>query len=1064
MQIVFFVRSCCVMLACCFACVIYSHEIHAQKIKDGAGKQVSGVTPGYSEKLYSSVKWRCIGPSRGGRSTAVTGVPGKSNLFYFGSTGGGVWRSKDGGSNWENISDGFFGGSIGAVAVSEADNNVVFAGGGEQTIRGNVSSGYGLWKSEDGGATWKFSGLDQSRHISRIRIHPKNPDWVYVAVMGNAYKSNPERGVYRSKDGGATWQQVLKVNPDAGAADLAFDPFNPRILYATTWRFRRTPYSFSSGGEGSAIWKSTDGGDTWKNISENEGLPKGTLGIIGVAPSPAKPDRIWAMVEAKDGGLFRSDDGGKTWNKLNDDRSLRQRAWYYTRIYAHPTNPDVVYVLNVEFHKSQDGGKTFTTINTPHGDHHDLWIAPEDPDRMIIADDGGAQVTYDGGTKWSTYHNQPTAQFYRVITDNAFPYRIYAAQQDNSTIRIAHRSSGWYISERDWEETAGGESAHIAVDPLNNDVVYGGSYDGYLTRIDHKNRQERAINVWPDNPMGHGAIDFKYRFQWNFPIFFSPHNPKKLYACSNQLHVTYNEGQSWQTISHDLTRNDSTKLQSSGGPITQDNTSVEYYCTIFAAAESPAEEGVIWTGSDDGLIYVTRNGGKDWQNVTPKDMPEWTMINSIEPHPSQKGTVYVAGTRYKLGDFAPYLYKSKDYGKTWTKITTGIAPEDFTRVLRADPARNGLLYCGTEKGMYISFNDGANWQTFQLNLPIVPITDLAVKESNLIAATQGRSLWIIDDLTPLHQLTDEVAKSDFYLYRPMPTYRFGGIGSGEAEYSGENRRNGLMLYYYLKQKPDTATTVTLEFLEQDTIVIRKFSNKAKEKRDLLEPKDSCNLFVWDLNYPGAKRFDGMILWWAGVGGPTALPGDYKVRLTVNEKSQTQPFTILKDPRSPATQQQMKAQFDFVQAVTNKLTETHEAIIKIRDVRKQLNDYKERIKPDENMKDVVKMAAAIDSVMTKVEETLYQTKNRSGQDPLNFPLRLNNKLAHLNALTGIGDDAPTEQAIAVKEELTKDIDVQLAILKKVFETDVPAFNKLVKEKAADIIILKKEEPDGKKKEK
>lgn len=1008
----------------------------------------------YNQKLYSSLQWRSIGPARGGRSAAVTGVPGKPALYYFGATGGGVWRTKDGGNNWQNISDGYFGGSIGAVAVSEADPNVLYVGGGEKTIRGNVSSGYGIWKSEDAGASWKPSGLTQSRHISRIRIHPKNPDLAYAAVMGDAYKSHPERGVYRTKDGGKTWQPILQVNADVGAVDLILDPANPRIMYATTWRFRRTPHSFLSGGEGSGIWKSTDGGDTWKNLSENNGFPKAPLGIIGVAVSPANPQRVWAMTEAKEGGLFRSDDGGKTWKKMNDDRSLRQRAWYYTRVYAHPKNPDVVYVLNVGFHKSQDGGKTFTSIDTPHGDHHDLWIAPDDPDRMIIADDGGAQVSFDGGIKWSTYLNQPTAQFYRVTTDTHFPYRIYAAQQDNSTIRIPHRTAGWFITDRDWEETAGGESAHIAPDPLNPDVVYAGSYDGYLTRLDHQTRQERAINVWPDNPMGHGAEGMKYRFQWNFPIFFSPHNPKKLYTCSNHLHVTYNEGQSWEIISPDLTRNDPAKLGASGGPITKDNTSVEYYCTIFAAAESPLEKDLIWTGSDDGLVHLTQNGGKDWQNVTPKNLPEWAMINSIEPHPHQKGSMYFAATRYKMGDYAPYLYKTNDYGKTWTKITKGIPDEHFTRVLRADPARPGLLYCGTETGMYISFDDGANWQPFQLNLPIVPITDLAVRDNNLIAATQGRSLWIIDDLTPLHQLSKEVANADFYLYQPMPTYRFTGVGTGEGNYSGENRQNGVMIHYYLKNKPDSAANISLEILENDTLVIRKFSNKAKENRDKINPKDSANLFIWNMKYPSAKGFDGMILWWANLSGPTALPGKYKVRLTVNDKAQTQDFVILKDPRSTASPDDMQQQFTFVKEVCDKLTQVHQTIATIRDVRKQLSDYKERIKPDDKLKDLLAQANTIDSLMTTVEETLYQTKNRSGQDPLNFPIRLNNKLAHLNALM-YADYPPTNQAIAVKNELTQAIDAQLAIAKTIFEQQIPQFNQMVRDKAVDALQIKKE---------
>jgi photosystem II stability/assembly factor-like uncharacterized protein len=696
-----------------------------------------------------------LGPFRGGRSAAVTGVPGKPNLFYFGATGGGVWETKDGGRTWKNLSDGFFGGSIGSIVVSESDSNVIYVGGGETTVRGNVSSGYGIWKTEDAGKTWKHAGLEKSRHIPRIVVHPKDYNVVYAAVLGNIYKPTNDRGVYKSSDGGLTWDKILFANENAGAVDLIMDPNNPRILYASTWNVRRTPYSLSSGGEGSALWKSTDSGASWKEISNNKGFPSDTLGIIGVTVSPANSDRVWAIVENKEkGGVYRSEDGGETWKQINSERKLRQRAWYYTRIYADSEDEDVVYVLNVRYHKSKDGGKTYETYNAPHGDHHDLWIAPENSKRMIMGDDGGAQVTFDGGETWSTYHNQPTAQFYRVTTDNSFPYRIYAAQQDNSTIRIAHRNESRSIDEDDWEDTAGGESAHIAVDPENNDIVYGGSYDGFLTRYNHQKETIRSVSVWPDNPMGHGAEEMKYRFQWNFPIFFSPHDPNKLYTASNHLHASTNEGESWELLSPDLTRNDPSKLKSSGGPITQDNTSVEYYCTIFAAAESPVTQGLLWTGSDDGLVHVSKDGGANWSNVTPKGMPEWMMINSVEPSVYDAGTCYIAGTRYKLGDFTPYLYKTTDYGKTWTKITNGIASEHFTRVLREDPKQKGLLYAGTETGMYVSFDDGNNWQPFQLNLPIVPITDLAVKDNNLIVATQGRSLWIMDDLTVIHQVSE----------------------------------------------------------------------------------------------------------------------------------------------------------------------------------------------------------------------------------------------------------------------------------------------------------------------
>ncbi len=1043
-----FVVCICSFLTFCF------FEASAQR------KQQSTPTVSFDTALYSGLEWRSIGPFRGGRSCAVTGVPGKPNLFYFGATGGGVWKTEDAGRTWENISDGYFGGSIGAVAVSEYDNNVIYVGGGEKTVRGNVSFGYGMWKSLDAGKTWEQIGLEKSRHIGRVRIHPKNPDLVYAAVMGNLFAPTEERGVYRSKDGGKTWEKVLYVNPDAGAVDLVLDPNNPRIMFASLWNVRRTPYSLSSGGEGSGLWKSTDGGDTWKNISENEGLPKGTLGIIGVTVSPVNSERVWAIIEAEDGGVFRSDDAGKTWQKTNDDRSLRQRAWYYSRIYADTQNEDKVYVMNVSYGVSQDGGKTFELKNAPHGDHHDLWIAPEDNQRLVIADDGGAQVSMDGGESWTTYHNQPTAQFYRVTTDDHFPYRIYGAQQDNSTVRILHRTDGGGIAEDDWEATAGGESAHIAIDPENNDIVYGGSYGGYLSRVNHETNQNRIINVWPDNPMGYGAEGMKYRFQWNFPLFFSPHQADKLYAASNHLHVSYDEGQAWEVISPDLTRNDTSMLGPSGGPITKDNSGVEYYATIFAAVESPDEEGVIWTGSDDGLLHITRDGGENWENITPADMPEWMMINSIEVDPFVQGGAYVAGTRYKLGDFQPYVYKTKDYGKTWTKITNGIAPEHFTRVVRADPKRQGLLYCGTETEMYISFDDGASWQTFQNNLPIVPITDLAIKHDNLIAATQGRSFWLIDDLTPLHQLDQAVAQSDFHLFTPMSAYRMPGGGGAESLLVGENHPGGVMLYYYLKDEPDTTLKASLKIMEEDGTLIKEFSTTLDEKNEdptqaKLELKQGFNRFVWNMRYPDAETFEGMILWGGGTAGPLAVPGQYKASLTVNGEDKGVNFEILPDPRSSSTLADYQAQFDFLLSLRDKLTETHRAIRQIRDIRKQVNAVAEKVKDEESMQEISDKAKAIDKKITKVEKALYQTNNKSRQDPLNYPIKLNNKLANVGSQVGSGNFKPTKQAIDFKKEVTDKIDGQLNQFKQILQTDIPEFNRLVQEKGVNAVSMEKE---------
>lgn len=1008
----------------------------------------SSLAQDYDPALYDALTYREIGPFRGGRSAAVTGVPGKPNLFYFGATGGGIWKTEDGGRHWQNISDGYFGGSVGSIAVAKSDPNVLYAGGGEQTVRGNVSSGFGLWKSEDAGKTWSFSGLPKSRHIPRIVVDPNDHQVVYAAVLGDLYKPTVERGVYKSTDGGKQWVKVLFANENAGATDLIIDPNNPRVLYASTWNVRRTPYSLSSGGPGSALWKSTDYGATWTEISTNDGFPEGTLGIIGITVSPVDSERLWAMVEHKEkGGVYRSDDGGQSWRRLNQDRSLRQRAWYYTRIFADTKDAETVYVLNVRYHKSTDGGKTFSSSNAPHGDHHDLWIAPEDPHRMIMGDDGGAQVTYDGGETWSTYRNQPTAQFYRVTTDDAFPYRIYAAQQDNSTIRIRHRTESGSISEDDWEATAGGESAHIAIDPNDNDIVYGGSYDGFLTRYNHKKNTIRSVSVWPDNPMGHGAEDFKYRFQWNFPIFFSPHNPKKLYAASNHLHASTDQGASWQLLSPDLTRNDPSKLGSSGGPITQDNTSVEYYCTIFAAAESPLVEGLLYTGSDDGLVHVSKDGGKSWANITPKDWPDWMMVNSIEPSRHKPGTCYVAGTRYKSGDYTPYLYKTDDYGASWKRITKGIQSEHFTRVLREDLTQPGLLYAGTESGMYVSFNDGAQWQSFQLNLPQVPITDLALKNNDLIVATQGRSLWMIDDLSVLHQLEHAKNKKNF-LFQPKDAYRMGGRARKGSLTSGTNHPSGVMVYYTLENPEDSE--VSLSFLTLNNDTIKRFSTS--DKKNKLKAEKGNNLLVWDLQGEGAERLDGMILWWASTAAPKAVPGTYKVVLSVDNQVMSQNFNVVADPNSETDRAGMQRQFKFITSVNATVDKAHKRIKKIREINGQLKAFKTRYGDAEALTDLIEQADTLMKSFSSIEEALYQTQNRSGQDPLNFPIRLTNKLAHLNALVGMDDFPPTQQDVAVKNELTAAIEKELSRFDELVSQQVTSFNTAFRDLKLDYLFV------------
>ncbi len=1007
--------------------------------------------------LFNGLDYRNIGPFRGGRSCAVAGDPSNRSLFYFGATGGGVWKSENAGTTWKNISDKFFGGSIGAIAVSAWDPNVIYVGTGEETVRGNVSSGNGMWKSDDAGKTWKHVGLEDSRHITRIVIDPKNPDLVYAACLGHLWGHSSERGVYRSKDGGKTWQRILFANDQAGAIDLTMDPTNPRVLFASTWRVIRTPYSLESGGEGSALWKSTDGGDTWKNISNNKGMPKGTVGIIGVTVSKADPQRIYAIVEANEGGVFRSDDGGETWIKINEDRNLRQRAWYYSRIYADPKDKDKVYVLNVGFWRSKDGGKSFEVIGTPHGDHHDLWINPDNTEIMIIGDDGGAQITVDGGKSWSTYYNQPTAQFYRVTTDDYFPYRIYGAQQDNSTVRILHRTDEGSISEKDWEPTAGFESGWVAPDPKDNDIVYGGNYGGFIGMLNHRTSERRVVNVWPDSPIGHGDKDMKYRFQWNFPLVYSKHHPNTLYAAGNVLFKTTNGGQTWQAISGDLTRNDTTKQQSTGGPITKDNTGVEYYCTIFTLAESPLKEGIIWTGSDDGLIYVTTNGGKNWQNVTPPKnlLPEWAQINSIEANPFNESGLYVAATHYKSDDYKPYLLKTNDFGKTWKKIVNGISDKHFTRVIRADYKRKGLLFAGTEEGMYVSFNDGENWQTFQQNLPIVPITDLAIKNEDLIVATQGRSFWIMDDFSPLRQLNSAIDNKNFWLYQPRPTYRMGGSSFRDGLTSGKNLQSGVILDYYFKEMPDSGS-VELKICESDGKLIKSYKPKAKERNEKLPIKKGLNRFTWNMRYPDAEKFDGIILWGSeGLTGPPAVPGDYKAVLINGKDSVIVPFTIVKDPRSSSSQQDLKEQFDFTISVRDKLTETHRAIKQIRNIRKQLKDINERTKDLKNTVEVKKISDEIDRKITSIEETLYQTKNKSPQDPLNYPIRLNDKLAGLSANVKAGSFKPTDQAVAVKNELVGKIDAELNKMKDVIDNDIPKFNKLVEDVKVPAVILMKE---------
>lgn len=1038
-----------------------------------------------SQDPLQALRYRLIGPFRGGRVTAVAGVASQPYVYYFGVTGGGVWKTRDGGANWEPVSDKFFKtGSVGAIAVADSDPNVIYVGMGESPIRGNVSHGDGVYKSIDAGKTWRHTGLEATQQIARVRVHPKNPDLVFVAALGHTFGANKERGVYRSRDGGKTWQQILYRSDKAGAIDLTFDPTNANILYAGFWEAGRTPYSLTSGGEGGGLFKSIDGGDTWTELTRNPGLPKGLIGKVGVTVSPVNSERVWAIIEAEDGGVFRSDNAGETWTRTSDNRNLRQRAWYYTRIYADTQSADTVYVLNVGFHKSTDGGKTFATVGTPHSDNHDLWIAPNDANRMIEGNDGGANVTFNAGQTW-TEQDQATAQFYRVMTDDDFPYHIYGAQQDNSTVKIAARSDDFAITERDWYDVGGGESGWIAPLPSNSEIVFAGSYGGLITRYDHRTGQTRNVTVYPDNPMGYGAEGMKYRFQWNFPILFSPHDKSAngtLYAAGNVLFRSTNQGQSWEAISPDLTRNEPEKQKSSGGAITKDNTSVEYYNTIFTVAESPVQAGVIWTGSDDGLVYVTRDAGKNWGRVTPKDAPEYMQINSIEASPFEAGAAYIAATRYKADDHKPYLYKTTDYGKTWTQITNGIADNAFTRVVRCDPVRRGLLYAGTETGMYVSFDDGANWRSLQLNLPVVPITDLAVhkRERDLIVATQGRSFYVLDDLNIVEQMSPEAMQKEAHLFTPEDAYRTGG-GSGTplpaTATVGANPAGGVVVQYFLRDKIDGKTTeIALEFLDAGGKLIKRFTSRAtstdaargntasstggegegqRASREAQPPTaQGLNRFVWDMRHEDASTFPGIVLWAGSTRGPRVVPGAYSVRLLVNNKPQTAAFNIKPDPRISTSSEDYAVQLDLLLKIRDKLTEMHDAISNIREIRKQLDGVTGRAASDTpNGKNIAEAAKALNAKLTAVEEELYQTKLQSSQDPLNYPIKLNNKLAALAGVASSADAAPTQQSFAVYNDLTRRTDAQLALYQQAITRDLPEFNNLMRAANIPAIVVR-----------
>jgi photosystem II stability/assembly factor-like uncharacterized protein len=1051
-----------------------------------AGGSTSATT--YDSSSFAALRWREIGPFRGGRSVAVAGSAKRPNEYYFGTTGGGAFKTTDGGITWAPVTDKYFGGTIGAIGVSESNPDIVYVGGGEYPIRGNVSHGDGVWRTSDAGKTWTSLGLVETRQISRVRVNPTNPDIVYVGALGHVFGPNSERGVYKTTDGGKNWRRILYRNDSTGITDLVLDPNNPEIIYAAFWQAWRTPWQLVSGGAGSGIFKSTDGGEHWTELTRNPGLPQGVIGNIGLAVSPSNSNRVWAIIEADSGGVFRSTDGGATWTRTNSDRRLRQRAWYYTRIFADPKNDKSIYVLNTGMYRSTDDGKTFRPIPVPHGDNHDLWIASNDGDRMIEANDGGANVSFNGGKSW-TEQDQATAQFYHVVTTNHFPYRVCGAQQDNSTLCGPSRKSGG-IDIGDWYDVGGGESGYIAVRPDTPDIVFAGSYGGLLTRKDIKTGFERDVNPWPNNPMGHDAADAKYRFQWTYPIVISPHNPGRMYVGSSVIFQTDDEGQTFRPISPDLTRHEPRTLGASGGPITKDQTSVEYYATVFTIAESPRTAGVIWAGSDDGLVNVTRDGGKTWKNVTPPGLPEWARISMIDASNFGAGTAYVAANRYQLDDMKPYLYKTNDYGATWTLITNGIPATEFTRVLREDPERAGLLYAGTERGVWVSFDDGANWQSLRRNLPIVPIHDLAIKEGDLIAATHGRSFWILDDLSALRQLSPEIPRLPAHLFKPRKVYRAGfggggGNGAAGGHPTGANPAAGGVIYYSLAQPRQL---VTIDFLDPKGAVIRSFTSQQDptvaadsiradsirtarndslrragvapdttlraeaggeeappgEEGPVRRPppprvanKAGLNMFAWNLRYPDPSVFENMILWAGSISGPVVLPGTYSVRLHANGQTYTQPLTVVRDSRSTATNADLKEQFGFLMRIRDKTSQANDAVKTIRNVKAQLADRSKRMPADKSAA-FSRVVTDLSNRLSSIEGEIYQVRNQSSQDPLNYPIKLNNKIAALSGVVGGADAKPTSQSYTVFNDLSAQLDRQLSAMREVL-AGLPAIN-------------------------
>ena len=1027
-----------------------------------------------------TLRWRSIGPHRGGRVVAVAGDPEERQTFYFGACAGGVWKTTDGGTYWRNVSDGFFGTSaIGALAVADADPSVIYAGTGEACIRSNVSHGDGVYRSTDAGATWKHIGLDDTRHISRVRVDPRDPNRLYVAALGHAFGPNAQRGVFRSTDGGGTWQRVLFRSERSGAIDLSMDPRNPRILYAAIWQALRTPWSFVGAGPESGLWRSTDGGDTWTDLTDRPGMPDGIKGRIGVAASPARSGRVWAIVEAEDGVLLLSDDGGDTWKRVNDSTIVRQRPFYHHHIFAHPTRADTMWTLPIQAWRSDDAGRSFTMMTTPHSDNHDLWINPRDPQRMVEGNDGGACVSFDGGDTWSTIYNQPTAQFYHAAVDTRHPYRVYGTQQDNSAISTPSRSIKGAIPFSDSYAVGSSESGYIAVRPNNPDIVYSGAIGsapgggGALLRYNHATGESRVITVWPEMSYGLGARDMRYRFQWTFPIVISPHDPNVLYAAGNRVFRSTDEGTSWETVSPDLTRNDPDKGEPGGGPISRDVSGAEVYCTIFSFAESPHTPGEFWAGSDDGLVHISRDSGATWDTITPPGLPEWATVSMIDLSPHDPGTAWLAAWNYKLDDYSPYLYRTRDGGRSWQSIAEGIPDGEFVRVVREDPARPGLIYAGTETGVYVSPDAGASWQSIQLNLPVAPIHDLLVKDDDLVAATHGRSFWILDDLTPLHGLTDDATSGDVHLSEPRPANRALNmlgkieplrIGPGKNYWiaigaaatfeevetpdgvterrfldAGHNPPEGAAITYHLRE--GSRDGAALAFLDKEGREVRRFSGLPSEA--------GMNRFVWDMRHEGPRQAPGdyaaRLIAGPSPKGPAAVPGTYTVRLEAAGRTLTRKLRIVKDPRSEASDADLDEQLDLLLRLRDSISETNDAIVELRQVRRQVREWVDRAGGTPGADEAVEAGRAVIERLDDIESRLVSTWRTTERGQLGTPLpKLAEALATLVSVVESADSAPTKSSYQVFDHLSARVAREIESLRGVIDRDAPAFVALVRE--------------------